>query len=257
MTKNSVFFLTVCLISISCSGEPSPRTANSAPNANKSPVAATSPSISPTAPGVKIGEKVENLTEIDLSNGIPEGWQKLDPDPETPSGFEIAGGVFKLTIPTGKDLYGDNRTAPRLVKNVTGDFEFEARVKFSPKSDYQGAGLLIFRNDSNYLRLERGFGGVGGGESGIRFDRAEDENYDPLGTPEKFTTSAPVVNLKFRREGKIVTAMWREVGKENWLEVGRVSNTYPETVTIGLMGTNTGDRITAEFSDVRLRPLKP
>lgn len=254
MIKNSVLILTVCLISLSCSREPSPNASNSAPPPTKSPVASNSPS--PAVPGEKTGEKVENLTEVDFSDGIPDGWQKLDPGAETPSGFEISGGVFKLTIPTGKDLYGENRTAPRLVKNVTGDFEFETRVKFSPKSDYQGAGLLIFRNDNNYLRLERGFGGVGGGESGIRFDRAEDENYDGVATPASFPTAAPVVELKLRREGKIVTAMWREVGKESWVEVGKVSNTYPETVTIGLMGTNTGDRVTAEFSNVRLRPLK-
>ncbi len=257
MFKYSALIAVICLLTISCSNGPAANTGNAVQSPSRAPVAGTSPSVSPTVPGVKTGERVESLTEVDFSKGLPEGWQKLDPGTEAPSGFEWIGGAFRLTIPTGKDLYGENRTAPRLVKNVSGDFEIETRLKFSPKSDYQGAGLLIFRNDNNYLRLERGFGGVGGGENGIRFDRAEDENYDGIATPETFPTSAAVVELRLRREGKIVTAFWREAGKENWVEVGKVSNTYPETVTVGLMGTNTGDRIAAEFSNVRLRPLKP
>ena len=203
----------------------------------------------------KESEKIEQPLEANFKDGVPKGWETLDPEKEKPSGFDTKDGVLKMRIPSGKDLYGENLTAPRFLKPVKGDFEIETRVKFMPTEDYQGAGILIFRNDNNYLRLERAFGGVGGGESGIRFDRREDEIYEPIAMQDKFPTEAREVELKFRRVGKEFTAFWREVGKTEWIEVGKVMNGYPETVQVGLIGVSTAEEITAEFSFIRLLPV--
>lgn len=226
---------------------------------DRSPVNGVGPdnSASPAAPVAEAGKKIESEYETEFENGIPAGWRKIDPEPGRPSGFETADGGLNLRIPSGKDLFGENMTAPRLVRSISGDFEIETRVSFDPRSDYQGAGLIIFRNDNNFLRLERGFGGAGGGESGIRFDRSEDEAYEPIATPAAFPTSATDVELKFRRKGRTVTAFWREPGKGDWTVVARVTNTYPETVVAGLLGVSTADGISAGFRYVRLRPLKP
>lgn len=202
-----------------------------------------------------VSEKIEQPLEANFKDGLPKGWEALDPEKEKPSGFETKDGVLKLRIPSGKDLYGENMTAPRFLKSVKGDFEIETRVKFSPSQDYQGAGILIIRNDNNYLRLERAFGGVGGGSGGVRFDQREDEVYEPVASPDKFPTEASLVDLKFRRVGKEFTAFWREAGKMEWIEVGKVSNGYPETVRIGLIGVSTAGEITAEFSFIRLLPV--
>lgn len=203
----------------------------------------------------KESEKIEQTLEANFKDGVPKGWEFIDPEKENPSGFETKDGVLKLRIPSGKDLYGENMTAPRFLKSVTGDFEIETRVKFSPSQDYQGAGVLIFRNDNNYLRLERSFGGLGSGESGIRFDKREDEIYEPIALPDKFPTLAREVELKFRRVGKEFIAFWREAEKTDWREVGRVSNNYPETVQIGIIGVSTADEIKAEFSFIKLLPV--
>lgn len=203
----------------------------------------------------KSPERVEQVLEINFKDGLPKGWEIADPERENPSGFETKDGVLKLKIPSGKDLYGENLTAPRLLKTISGDFEIETRVKFLPTQDYQGAGLLIFRNDNNYLRLERGYGGTGGGESGIRFDRREDETYEPVAMQDKFPTVAGEVELKFRRIGKDFTAFWREAEKTEWIEVGKVTSSYGEAVKVGLIGVNTADEITAEFAYIKLLPL--
>ncbi len=203
----------------------------------------------------KESEKIEQSLEANFKDGAPKGWEMIDPEKVNPSDFDTKDGVLRLRIPSGKDLYGENMTAPRLLKPVKGDFEIETRVKFSPTQDYQGAGILIFRNDNNYLRLERAFGGTGGGESGIRFDKREDETYEPVAMPDKFATSAREVELKFRRVGKEFTAFWREAGKAEWVEVGKVTSSYPETVQIGLIGVSTADEITAEFSFIKLHPV--
>ena len=217
------------------------------PNTNQ--VANNATSQMPKSP-----EKIEQPLEINFKDGLPRGWEIVDPEKENPSGFETKNGVLKLKIPSGKDLYGENMTAPRLLKMVSGDFEIETRVRFSPAQDYQGAGLLIFRYDNNYLRLERGYGGVGGGESGIRFDRREDESYEPVAMQDKFPTRASEVELKMRRVGKEFTAFWREAGKTEWIEVGKVSGNYPEVLKVGLIGVSTADEIAAEFAYIKLSP---
>lgn len=259
MLRN-ILILVIALAFIGCSAEKKNETAKGGENSsktieNKAETNTNSSANTATQP-VKSGGKIEQVLEVNFKDGLPQDWEKIDPEKENPSDFDTSGGVLKLKIPSGKDLYGDNRTSPRLLKSVTGDFEIETRVKFSPKQDYQGAGLLIFRNDNNYLRLERGYGGTGGGEDGIRFDKREDEVYEPVVTQEKFPTSAGEVELKFRRVGKDFTAFWREVGKTEWKEVGKVMTNYPETVQIGLIGVNTADEITAEFGFIKILPIR-
>jgi regulation of enolase protein 1 (concanavalin A-like superfamily) len=140
-----------------------------------------------------------------------------------------------------------------LLKALSGDFEIETKVKFDPTDIYQGAGILVFRNDSNYIRLERGYGGVRSGVNGIRFDKREDEIYEPVATQEQFPTDAKTVELKMRRVGKEFTAFWRLPGNE-WTEVGKYNSSYPETVQVGLIACNTAAELPLEFSYIKLAP---
>ncbi len=201
------------------------------------------------------GEKIEKPLDISFEpGGFPDDWRWLDADSKyNPTKYDLKSGVLQIVVPTGKDLFGEARTAPQLLKTIAGDFEIETKVKLDPQDTYQGAGLLVFRNDNNYLRLERGFGGVGGGENGIRLDVREDESYEPLATQEKFPTTATVVELKLRRIGKEFTAFWREPGGA-WKEVGNYASSYPETVQVGLIVCNTAQEIPVEFAYIKLAP---
>ena len=219
---------------------------------NNSVGAVNSQTTAPNQPGVKI----EQPTEISFTpDGLPTGWRWLDADGQySPTKYDTKAGVLHIDVPTDKDLYGETRTAPQLLKPVTGDFEIETKVTIDPQESYQGAGLLIFRNDNNYIRLERGYGGVGGGESGIRFDKREDEVYEPIATPEKFPTNAKTIELKIRRLGREFTAFWR-LPEGVWKEVGKYPSSYPETVQVGLIACNTGPEIPVEFAYIKLSPL--
>lgn len=210
---------------------------------------------SPVSGQNQTGEKVEKLTEITFEpSGFPSDWRWIDADSKyNPTKYDLTSGVLHIDVPTGKDLFGESRTAPQLLKAITGDFEIETKVKFDPKDSYQGAGLLVFRNDNNYIRLERGFGGVGGGENGVRFDKREDEVFEPIATQEKFPTSAKTVELKMRRVGREFTAFWR-VPDGEWKEVGKYSSSYPETVQVGLIVCNTAEEIPVEFAYIKLSP---
>ncbi len=89
------------------------------------PMPTASPSPAEVMPN---GTKVEKPQNVRFSGGtVPDGWQWIDPDSQAPSPHQFKDAAFKVTIPSGKDLYGQNRTAPRLVKAVDGDFQIEAR----------------------------------------------------------------------------------------------------------------------------------
>lgn len=199
------------------------------------------------------GEKIEKPLEINFKDGFPKGWEWIDSDKDTK--YETKESGLSIKIPSAKDLYASATNAPRLLKAVTGNFEIETRVKFSPTENYQGAGILIYNDEKNYIRLERGFGGTGGGDSGVRLDRSEKGSYDAITTPDKFPTEAKQVDLKIVRKGKDFKAFWRENEDGEWKLVGEYSADYPETVKIGLIGVNTAAEITAEFAYIKLAPV--
>ena len=201
------------------------------------------------------GEKIEKPIDITFEpGGFPTDWRWIDPDNKyNPTKYDLKTGVLRIDLPTGKDMFGETRTSPQLLKAVSGDFELETKVNFDPKESYQGAGILVFRNDSNYLRLERGFGGVGGGNNGVRFDKREDEIYEPVATQEQFPTDAKTVELKMRRVGNEFTAFWR-LPDGVWKEVGKYNSSYPETVQVGLIACNTAQELPLEFAYIKLAP---
>lgn len=203
-------------------------------------------------------EKQTNVSFSTYSKDWPVGWQWIDPDEKyAPTPHDVKKRVLSVTIPTGKDLYGENRTAPRYVKAITGDFQIETRLKFRPTEDYQGAGLLIYKDDNDYIRFERAYGGVGGGGSGLRIDARTANDYKTLATPGDIATDVDEVELKMVRSGRKFTAFWREDENSEWREAGEYESDYPETILAGLIMCNTAREVTVEFQYIRLLPAVP
>ena len=239
----SIFVLACVLVSVCC---------NSAEQPKNTAVKSEPPSLPPEA--VKV-EKPVNVSFSTYSTDWPVGWQWIDPaENEKPTLKDVKKGVLRVRIPNGKDLYGDNLTAPRYHKPINGDFQIETRVRFSPKENYQGAGLLIYVDDGKYIRFERAYGGVKGGGEGIRLDVRDRSNYLPLVTPDDIQTELDEVDLKIVRSGKLFSAYWRENEDSSWREVGEYEADFPETVLAGLVACNTAREITAEFAYIRLTP---
>jgi len=218
--------------------------------------AAASPT-PPTNPpeAVKIDKPV-NVSFSTYSKDWPVGWQWIDPDERNnPSPHSVKSGVLSIKVPTGKDLYGSNRTAPRYIKPIAGDFQIETRVRFLPKENYQGAGLLIFIDDNNYLRFERAYGGVGGGGEGLRIDVRTGSEYRPIVTPDAIPLELNEVDLKIVRSGTTFLFYWRENEDSSWREAGEYNSDFPDAVLAGLSASNTARAVTAEFAYIRLLPV--
>lgn len=189
------------------------------------------------------------------STDWPVGWEWIDPEEKynaTP--HDVKSGALRIRLKSRKQLAGEDRTAPRYVKAITGDFQIETRVKFYPTQDFQGAGLLVYANDANYLIFERAYGGDGGGGGGLRLDRQTPDGYAALVTPKDIQSDAREIELKLVRNGGAFSAFWREEESGEWREAGQVQTDYPETIIAGLIARNTASETTADFRYIYLLP---
>lgn len=242
-TISSCLFLIILVIGVGCGTQPAPK---------KEVVENRRTTLAPEP--VKVDKPV-NVSFSTYSKEWPVNWQWIDPDERNkPTPHNVRSGVLRVTVPTGKDLYGSNRNAPRYQKAIAGDFQIETRVRFLPKENYQGAGILIYKDDDNYIRLERAYGGQGGGAEGIRFDVRRGEQFTPIAEPGEIQTSADRVDLKVIRHGRVFIAYWRIDENSEWREVGEFESDYPETIYAGVVAVNTAREVTADFEYIKLLP---
>jgi regulation of enolase protein 1 (concanavalin A-like superfamily) len=215
---------------------------------------APTPLPKPTPPGAIRVDKPINVSFSTYSTDWPVGWEWIDPDEKkAPTPHDTKKRVLRLRIPTGKDLAGERRNAPRYLKAIAGDFQIETRVRFLPKENYQGAGLLIYVDDKNYIRFERAYGGFGGGSEGIRLDVREAGEYRSIVTPREIQTDAGETEMRIVRSGQVFTGFWRVADDPEWRKAGEFVSDYPEAIHAGLVACNTAEEITAEFQYIRLR----
>lgn len=98
-----------------------------------------------------------------------EGWG-VALNPAGDCMWKPAGGKLTITVPGSDRPHDlspelDNLSAPRVVQPVKGDFIIQVRVdgSFQPggestqlgRTGYTGAGLVVFADEDNFVRLER------------------------------------------------------------------------------------------------------
>ena len=113
---------------------------------------------------------------------------------------------------------------------------------------------MIYLDGNNYIRLERAFGGIGGGGSGIRLDTRRKDIYEPLATPIDIPTVTTNVNLKITRRLNIFSAYWREDESTEWRLIEDIETAFGETVQAGIVACNTAEVTEAEFQQIKLSP---
>ena len=146
-------------------------------------------------------------------------------------GVEARPGYLRITAPSGNDLFpGTNFDAPTIFQVVSGDFTVETALEFVPTEDYQGAGLFIWQDPDNFVRLERCFGGLGGIDSGICLLKIADGAPEVIASPVDISTTAERVELRLQRAGEQVTAWWREASAASagpWRTAGKMEIALP------------------------------
>jgi len=184
---------------------------------------------------------------------------------------EISSTAEKLTITvpaTIHDLHPSRsrNNAPRVLKKVKGDFTVQVKVtgEFNPGmvskgkgAPFNGAGILIWQNEENYLRVERNAYWVG---------QERLFCYPPLieywrNREYSGANEAPVdvdyfkgksTWLKASRQGKNVTVSISHDGKA-WTEVKSIPVEMAAKLSVGVAALNTSDTpFKVEFEELTI-----
>jgi regulation of enolase protein 1 (concanavalin A-like superfamily) len=175
-----------------------------------------------------------------------------DPNNDVTYDFAAHAGFLRLTVPDGNDLAGPtNFDAPRLLVPKQGDFTMETLVEFDPKEEYQGAGLLVWLDENSFLRLEFGFGGMGGGEKNVVFVQ-QDGGLGLVGSID-LPDTLKKIELRVQRVGNQFTASYRQVGG-SWQEIGSTEFDLNSMVNIGITQVTqyTSSEISADFDYLKV-----
>ena len=170
-------------------------------------------------------------------------------------------GFMQITVQHGSIWRETNDAKNLLLRNAPeGDFELETRLIFKPGHNFQFAGLLVYEDDDNWMRLGRAFCGfdppICAGGNGIYYHH-EEEGVDAGGTNYAMTTTVEgEAYLRIVRHGSVYTGYVSENGT-NWTLVGThkiASGMVP--LKVGLIAENMQDsqpQIPAEFDYFSLR----
>jgi regulation of enolase protein 1 (concanavalin A-like superfamily) len=160
------------------------------------------------------------------SSTLAPHWTWLDPLGDCYHSLTDQPGSLRIFVPDGgHDLYL-NTDAPRLLQPASGDFGVQTQVTISPVHGYQGAGLVIWADAGNYVRLER----AANGEQRVYLWYRDGGIYASGGTTD---VSATTVHLRIERSGSSFTGSYSLDGVD-WTPVGTVGIQAGPTVRVGL-----------------------
>ncbi len=187
----------------------------------------------------------------------------IDPDDDCLVSRDEASGRASILVPGSAHLLSveiDRMNAPRILREVTGDFEVRVRVKgidapgarattgrYAP---YHGAGILLWKNPDHYVRLE-------------------------IAADHRKTGAYPYANFELRRAGRLVSSWGIKIedgstylrimraGDElraafssdgrKWTPFAVLEAGLPERIEVGVVGINSAAKpLKAEFEDFRV-----
>jgi beta-xylosidase len=162
-------------------------------------------------------------TTTDFEKPLDRNWYRQG-GMDAEVGVEARPGYLRFTAGSGNDLFpGTNFDAPTLFRVIGGDFTLETAVEFDPQEYYQGAGLFIWQDQDNFVRLERCFDG----ESGVCFLKVEKGSPEVITTAGAIPTTAGRVELRLQKTGNRVAAWWRDAAAAAWQTVGSTEIELP------------------------------
>lgn len=183
---------------------------------------------------------------VDLSG---ERWNWFDPKAD--ASYETSGGSIIMRAPKGNDLWPTtNFDAPRLTKEVTGDFTLQTRLRGNWATDYNGSGLTVHVGRTSVIRFERGINGFGIPGQHIALLGFVDGRETGRG---HIMFSNTDLYLRLERKGNDFTGFVSSDGA-NWQRVASVTVRFPETVNAGLVLVNEYNNNTFQttFSEFKL-----
>jgi regulation of enolase protein 1 (concanavalin A-like superfamily) len=207
---------------------------------------------------------------VELSHGVEEygefkGWgNAVDPDGDCK--FTVQKGRLSIGIPGVDHALGFERgqmNAPRVLRAVEGDFIAEVKVSgpfpagaaslVTARRPFHGAGLLIWQDEKNYIRLERAeMVFEGRNLSYASFEARSNGEFVRKGDGSELPLSEGATNLRVERRGGNVYASISTDGIQ-WSSLQPIAVELPNTVFIGVAaGHNTSSPFEPVFEDFKV-----
>jgi regulation of enolase protein 1 (concanavalin A-like superfamily) len=182
------------------------------------------------------------------------GWgHVLDPSRDCEVSLDVEHNRLKIAVPrTPHVLSAEDpelpMNAPRVMRRVRGDFTAEVKVlgrlepgwaKTTYYDPYHGAGLIVWQDGSNYLRLERAVGFIKGRPHPyLNYELREDGR---LAISQGITSEDRPLVLKLRRRGQEFSASYSRDG-HRWIQLPKVDTNLNERVEVGVIAVNSSAR---------------
>ncbi|GLY93850.1 ThuA domain-containing protein [Actinoplanes sp. NBRC 103695] len=177
---------------------------------------------------------------------------------EDPATYRVTGGALRIDVPNG-DIYGTGNTGPAnfiLQAAPSGDWTLETKVDGSLLNEqYQQAGLLVYGDDDNYVKLDLVADNTAGQPVSRRLEfRSEIGGAVQDPQPQAGNLTSAVWHLRLARAGTTYTAAYSADGAE-WTSLGSLANaavgTTPKVGLFTLGAAQTASK-TAAFDYFRV-----
>jgi hypothetical protein len=199
-----------------------------------------------------------------------DGWTNVI-NPDGDCTIRPEKGRVTITIPGThhnlNPLIGPNN-APRVLQEIGGDFTAQVRVSgefdpgerstFADGAPFNGAGLVLWQDDRNFLRLERNAWRVPGNAEPVCYppllEYYEDGRYldtNPPAAPASFFKGSATY-LRLQRRGDSASAAYSHDGQE-WFPVKAIKVGLPAKVQVGTAAVSTSAKpFTVKFEEFSL-----
>ncbi len=190
-----------------------------------------------------------------------KGWGTVV-NPSKDCEFKPDGNRLTIVVPASKhdlSIEAGDVTAPRVLREIEGDFIDQVKVagnvvhRGERTSDrylaYHGAGLLLWQNERNYLRLERAaIVREGDVLHYSNFDVRQDGQHDAPAAeiPDQDTY------VRVERKGNRILGATSQDGV-HWQYFDAVTVDWPRRIKLGVAAINTStEAFKAEFSELEI-----
>lgn len=198
-----------------------------------------------------------------------KGWGEIV-DPDRDCTIREAAGKVTITVPgTPHDLsqFYPKKNAPRVLQEVDGDFVVRVKVSgdFDPgnvaaeagKAPFNSAGLIVWNNEQNLVRLERNIWLTPQGQAMCYpplfeyWKNGKTANMPPQGTLQPFFQGRSTY-LGLQRQGNQLLPAVSHDGRQ-WIKGNAITVDMPAKVKVGVIAVNTSRKpLTVDFEELKL-----
>ncbi len=172
--------------------------------------------------------------------GSQWSWVRED---NTKWSLTAAPGYMRIITQTG-DIYQTNANLKNiLLQNISGNWTITTKATFSakPYQTYQQAGLMVFQDDNNYVKLCRIYLGSGSGNV-FQFGKEIGGTYSDQSSPDNISNTT--IYLKITKNGTNYTSYFSADGA-TYIQVGTVQSVSLNPIKAGVFATNGTQTATA------------